>query len=241
MSKARVYTQRTSISMRREHREEFEAALPEGASLGGWLRDSALRYVGMPNLVIPSDKDESRRFWRNEDREEDDDPGPAWVFLAINLTAKQKTVLHNAADDRSISMSALLQDALRLELGLRLVDEAEKGWQRGRRRSDPPKNAVEKIAIGPATQAVRINGSAFEVDIVSATDVILVGTRGNPARLTYDDARGQWIFRRRGTAMEAILEFEVLDKCAPRPRAKKKPKPKLKPRPRPRGRARKKR
>lgn len=137
MSRPRVYTTSTSISMRREHRAEFEAALPEGASLGGWLRDSALRYVGHSHLVIPSTKDETRRFWRVDD--DGDEPEPPWVFLAINLTAEQKAVLLTAARSRSLTMSAFLQDALRFELGLPPVVESAKGWKRGKRRSKPPK------------------------------------------------------------------------------------------------------
>jgi hypothetical protein len=134
MSKPRIYTQRTSVSMRGEHRLEFEKALPPEASLAGSLRDAALRLIGADKLIVSSGRPETRRFWKDADPEDE----PPWIFVAVNMTAEQKTVLLEAAKKRALTMSAFLQDALRLELGLPPVTESAKGWKRGARRSKPP-------------------------------------------------------------------------------------------------------
>lgn len=212
MSKPRVYTQRTSISMRREHREEFEAALPEDSSLGGKLRDAGLRFIGMSALVIPSDKPETRRFWNNEAGAE----APPWVFLAVNFTLEQKTVLHDAANERSLSLSALLQDALRLELGLPLSTEAAKGWKRGKRRSEPPVNEV-KVRFDASMKRIEVNGSEMTVTKAGELAAKLAGKHGGVHKLVYEDA--QWVFYRSGRGREAIRTFTVLE-ASDKPRAK---------------------
>lgn len=133
MSKPIVYTVRTSIAMRGDQRDELERHLPD-IGLRAMLRDAGLRVIGRGDLVIDAGRDES-----GHRRKRKAGSTPPWVFVSVSLTAEQKKVLTAAAKSRSMSLSALLQDAARFELGLDPVTESAKGWKRGKRRSKPPK------------------------------------------------------------------------------------------------------
>lgn len=133
MSRQLVYTVRTSIAMRGDQRDELEAHLPD-TGLRAMLRDAGLRVIGRGDLVIDSGRDES-----GHRRKRKAGSTPPWVFVSVSLTAEQKKVLTAAAKSQSMSLSALLNDAVRFELGLDPVTESAKGWKRGKRRSKPPK------------------------------------------------------------------------------------------------------
>lgn len=134
MSRPRVYTRRTSVSMRGEHRDELEAQLTEDMTLGSMLRDAGLRVIGREDLVLEARDETGRRRVRHPDT------SPPWVFVHVRLTSEQQRTLTDAAKSRSMSLSALLHDALRFELGLTPVTEAARGWKRGKRRSKPPRS-----------------------------------------------------------------------------------------------------
>lgn len=133
MSKPVIYTVRTSIAMRGDQRDELEAHLPD-IGLRAMLRDAGLRVIGREDLVMGEGRDES-----GHRRKRKAGSTPPWVFVSVSLTAEQKRVLTAAAKSRSMSLSALLNDAVRFELGLPPVTESAKGWKRGKRRSKPPK------------------------------------------------------------------------------------------------------
>jgi len=134
MSRPRIYTQRANVTMRAEHRDELEAHLPD-IGVNAWLRDSALRVIGREDLILDTQRDESGH--RKERKPGSSTP---WVWLPVRLTAEQKKTLTEAAKRQGVSLSALLHDAARFELGLPPVTEAAKGWKRGKRRSKPPKS-----------------------------------------------------------------------------------------------------
>lgn len=206
MSKPRVYTVRTSVSMRREHRVEFEAALPEDVGLSTFLRDAALRYIGHGHLVVPATRAETRRFWRGED-----EPEAPWVFLPISMTKEQNAVLTKEAKKRSLTLSVLVQDALRLELGLPPAAETAKGWKRGERRSGPPpKNTARAISIPNGAKVLEINGHEMRVQKATADLIVLRGERRGTHKMARDPDSGQWVFRRYQRDPEAITSFRVL-------------------------------
>lgn len=134
MATPKTYTERISVRIPVEQREEMDAQLGD-VGLSAAIRNATLGTIGREDLVIDDQRDEGGHKRRKKMS------GSLWAVIPVPLTTQQKRAIEGAAQAKGVASSKLMLDAIRFDLGL-AASEGERGWRKGwkvgRRKSDAP-------------------------------------------------------------------------------------------------------
>lgn len=133
MNAAATYTEQVAVRLPATTRNEIERHLGDDVGLSAAMRNAALKAIGRADLIFDDQRDESGHKRKRTS-------SAKWVITPVKMTLQQKRALAKAAKTAGSSLSALLLESLRFELGLATPAPGKhKGWQFGKRRSSPPK------------------------------------------------------------------------------------------------------